>query len=127
MRGCEWTLYAGAQVWDATDGQWEREYERQQRLKAEAAKQAAIEAEAEALKQRLAALAAQQAAGDDEAGPRPDLQPSTQDLGAGSALLLAFNLRSITTHPGTRILAQSRRLDRRHLCPAVGLFDKHCN
>ncbi len=48
------------QLWDPADGRWERDYERQQRLKAEAAKQAALEAEAQAFRERLAALAAQQ-------------------------------------------------------------------
>jgi len=55
------------QEWDAADWRWEREYERQQRLKAEAAKQAALEAERAAMQQRLAALAARAAAEDSDA------------------------------------------------------------
>ncbi|BDA44253.1 probable type-2 histone deacetylase 2 at C-terminar half [Coccomyxa sp. Obi] len=50
------------QRWDAADWRWEREYERQQRLKAEAAKQAALEAERAAMQQRLALLAQRTAA-----------------------------------------------------------------
>ena len=61
-----------AQKWDAANWRWEREYERQQKLKAEAAKQAAAEAERARMEQRLAELAAaEQAAAADTANAEP--------------------------------------------------------
>ncbi|KAK9916049.1 hypothetical protein WJX75_007812 [Coccomyxa subellipsoidea] len=60
------------QKWDAANWRWEREYERQQKLKAEAAKQAAAEAERARMEQRLAELAAaEQAAAADTANAEP--------------------------------------------------------